>query len=36
MGSCRPGGTDLQVEVFDPEPGRARELVESNQIEPIG
>jgi hypothetical protein len=31
-----PGGTDLQVEVFDPEPGRARELVESNQIEPIG
>lgn len=31
-----PAGTDLQVEVFHPEPGSARELVDSNQIEPIG
>jgi hypothetical protein len=31
-----PAGTDLQVEVFDPEAGRARELVESGQIQPIG
>lgn len=31
-----PAGSDLQVEVFDPEPGRARELVESGQIAPIG
>src|SRR5687767_5490409 len=31
-----PAGLDLQVEVFDPEPGRARQLVESGEIEPIG
>ena len=31
-----PEGSDLQVEVFHPEAGRARELVESNEIEPIG
>lgn len=31
-----PADSDLQVEVFDPEPGRARELVESGQIAPIG
>ena len=31
-----PAGSDLQVEVFDPEVGRARELVESGQIQPIG
>jgi hypothetical protein len=28
-------GSDLQVQVFDPTAGRARELVESGQIEPI-
>jgi hypothetical protein len=31
-----PADTDLQVEVFHPDPGRARELVESNEIAPIG
>jgi hypothetical protein len=29
-----PAGSDLQIEVFDPEAGRARELVESGQIQP--
>ena len=31
-----PPGSDLQIEVFDPEPGRARQLVETGEIEPIG
>ncbi len=31
-----PAGSDLQVEVFDPEPGRARELVASGQVQPLG
>jgi hypothetical protein len=30
-----PAGSDLQVEVFDPEPGRAQELVASGQIQPL-
>ena len=30
-----PAGSDLQIEVFDPEAGRARELVESGQIQPV-
>ena len=30
-----PTGSDLQIEVFDPEAGRARELVESGQIQPV-
>lgn len=29
-------GSELQVEVFDPRPERARDLVETNQIVPIG
>ena len=29
-----PAGSDLQIEVFDPEAGRARALVESGQIQP--
>lgn len=28
--------SELQIEVFDPRPGRARELVEANEIVPIG
>lgn len=31
-----PQGSDLQVEVFHPDVGEARELVESGEIEPIG
>jgi hypothetical protein len=31
-----PAGADLQVEVFDPETGRARDLVASGKIEPLG
>jgi hypothetical protein len=31
-----PAGSDLQIEVFDPEAGRARTLVESGQIQPAG
>ncbi len=31
-----PEDTDLQIEVFHPDPGEARELVESGQIQPIG
>jgi hypothetical protein len=30
-----PAGSDLQIEVFDPEAGRARSLVESGQIQPV-
>ena len=30
-----PAGSDLQIEVYDPEAGRARELVESGQIQPV-
>lgn len=31
-----PEGSELQVEVFHPDPGKARELVESGQVQPIG
>ena len=31
-----PADSDLQIEVFDPEAGRARELVASGDIQPIG
>jgi hypothetical protein len=31
-----PAGSDLQIEVFDPEAGHARELVASGQIQPAG
>jgi hypothetical protein len=29
-------GSELQVEVYDPQPERARELVEANEIVPVG
>jgi hypothetical protein len=30
-----PGG-DLEIEVYDPEPGRARELIEAGAVRPVG
>lgn len=29
-------GTDFQIEVYDPQPGRARALVESGLVKPVG
>jgi hypothetical protein len=31
-----PAGSDLQIEVFDPEAGRARDLVASGEVQPVG
>jgi hypothetical protein len=31
-----PEGSDLQIEVFHPDPGQAREMVESDAIVPTG
>lgn len=29
-------GDDLQVEVYDPEPGRAQEMIEAGDVRPVG